>query len=208
MGVQIWDRLQGQFKPAEIDRPEFELGKESRSWIERLLLASGISKVRGGAQENIFSLTFSAFATATTAKTIFEIPIPAAAAGADAIAVVQWWCEFNASAAGAGMLVELLRVTATTGITGTTQTGVKIDDEKDSGSTISASKVNATAEGTITVTEVIEVHYIPPTGGIYVQYPLAREPSAAPGTNRYWRMRLTGSSGVTPSAAAGIWWRE
>jgi hypothetical protein len=136
---------------------------------------------------------------ATTAKTVLEVM----AASTDRLVVVQWWIEFDGtSAAAVPVKVELCRATAA--ITGTAYANLasqpKVHDFDPSAT--ATVRWNASAEGT--VTDVIEVHRIPPTGGVFVQYPLGREPSAAVSTGL--RLRCYAPSAV--NATAGFVWEE
>lgn len=201
-----WDRLHGDKRPHLPGLP-VRLDKDTRNFLKQFSLASGLQKIRGGAADQLYVFTINGVATSTSAKTLLELAPPSAAAGSGAIAVCEWWIEFNGSATGLPLTVEFLRVTATTGITGTSVSGQKYAEEI-TAATACTTKHTATAEGTITVTEFLQLHYIPPTGGIYVQFPLGREPDVVPGTNRYFRLRVTGSTGVTPSAALGLVWSE
>lgn len=187
--------------------PSYEIGPESRKWLRSVLQQMGfefqVPVVRGGAQEPMYSVTKDGIASSTSAKTFFELTIPAAASGAIEVSPISWWIEFNNASFGQPLLVELLRVTASTGITGTSITPVKYAESVSSATSLTA-KHTASAEGTITSTDDVEHHYVAPTGGILVQYPLGREPAAIPGSTRYWRIRVTGSSGVTPSGSFGF----
>lgn len=166
----------------------------------------GKEALAGAAIRQLYVISASAFAMGTTVKTAVEIAAQSAGTGARGPVICQWQMEFANSAAGAGILVELVRVTASTGITGTTA-GVKSDDNLSSANELVA-KHSSSNEGTVTSTDNLEIMYIPPTGGVFVQYPMDVEPAVAPGTTRYLRLRGTGSSGVTPNSAFGVQWRE
>jgi hypothetical protein len=203
--VVQWDRLLGQARP-EIWTPDGVDPRKRESDLARVqeLLRLGRENPNiVASMEQLYVTTVSGIATATTAKTILELTPPTAANGVGPTTILETWVEFNAAAFGQPLLVEFLRVTATTGITGTTVTPVKYSELTNPATAI-VTKHTASAEGTITVTENIALHYVAPTGGIYIQFPLGREPDIISGTNRYFRIRVTGSSGVTPSCSFGL----
>jgi hypothetical protein len=64
---------------------------------------------------------------------------------------------------------------------------------------------NTTAEVTPTGTPVsLETHFVPPTSGIYVQFPLGREPEVQ--VSAFSRVRTTAGAAVT--CLAGLMWAE
>jgi hypothetical protein len=103
---------------------------------------------------------------AATAKTVIEI-----ASGAQTGRMVQAAVSFDASAAAAGIKVEVVRY-ATTG-TGTTYTPLKYNGEAQNRVAVMTAKVNDTVEpGTPTP---IECWYVPNTAGQFWQLPLGRD---------------------------------
>lgn len=138
----------------------------------------------------------AAITTGTSLKTLMELQT----ASTGRATVVSWWVEFNGTtAANAPILVELVRASA--GITGTTVTAVKYKDYAPA----AAVTVKHTASGEGTATDVLEAHYVPPTSGLIVQYPLGREPEIP--ISGFLRLRVTAASGSV-SANVGFVWEE
>lgn len=127
--------------------------------------------------------------------------------------VVEWWAEFDASAAAAPVKTELLRHTGGAQTTLTAYTAAmiaKVNDPNAPSSgiqlgTASSGFSNTTTEVTPTTAVSLETHYVPPTSGIYVQFPLGREPEVAVAT--FLRIRTT-PSGTGPNCYAGVMWEE
>jgi hypothetical protein len=103
--------------------------------------------------------------------------------------VVEWWTEFNGSAAATPITVELIANTTAPQTTLTTYASADIapanDPNASSQSTGSMFSLASNASGFGTgATEVtptgtvrnLSTHFVPPTSGIYIQYPLGREP--------------------------------
>jgi hypothetical protein len=63
---------------------------------------------------------------------------------------------------------------------------------------------NTTTEVTPTTAVSLETHFVPPTSGIYVQFPLGREPEVAVAT--FARVRTT--AGAAVNAYVGLMWEE
>lgn len=145
--------------------------------------------------------------TGTAIKTLIQLQPPAT----KPIKIIQWSVEFDATAAAAPVRVELMHSTA---IAATVVAYVAADITKvnvpdpatTSNVTLSttASGYTASAEGTITAGVQFETHWVPPTGGIFIQYPLGREPIIPVSAN--CRIRVT--SGVAYNAYAMIVWEE
>jgi hypothetical protein len=143
-----------------------------------------------------FVSTVSAITTGTALKTLMELQT---AATSRAI-IASWWVEFNGTtAANAPILVELVRASA--GITGTTVTAVKYKDFAPAA--LTTVKHTASVEGT--PTDVLETHYVSPTSGLILQYPLGREPEVP--ISGFLRLRVTAASGSV-SANVGFVWDE
>jgi len=124
--------------------------------------------------------------------------------------ITEWWWEGDASAAAVPCKVELLR--HGTGPCTTVTAYVAADIMKyepnsvasqmtlgasNSGYTASAEVTPATAPNSI-------AHFVPPTSGIYIQYPLGREPEMAVST--FARIRNTPSA--TVNVYCGVVWEE
>jgi hypothetical protein len=64
---------------------------------------------------------------------------------------------------------------------------------------------NTTTDITPTGTPVsLETHFVPPTSGIYVQFPLGREPEVQ--VSAFARVRVT--AGAAVNCLAGVMWAE
>lgn len=122
-----------------------------------------------------YSVTNGAVALAAAiAKTIIEI-----ACGATVSAdLVQASVSFDASAAAAGIVVELVRFTATG--TGTGYTPLKYNDSAQMMASIVTAKINDTVEPTTPT--IIESYFVPNTAGQFWQLPLGRELVIPPST--------------------------
>lgn len=152
--------------------------------------------VSGASEAGLYSVTASGITTGTALKTLLEVISSATVAPT----LLQWWCEFNASSAAAAILVELLRATASFTGGGTVTPTLLQPGRKAVGSTCSSGNpvgVNTT-EGTRGA--IIEQHYVPPTSGIIMQYPLAREPEIAVSD----RMRISATATASVSSAVGM----
>ena len=130
----------------------------------------------------------------------------------NAIRVVEWWTEFNGSAAAAPITCELLRHSAGAQTTLTAYVAgdiAKVNDPNAPASSIQLGTAlsgfsNTTTEVTPTTVSNLETHFVPPTSGIYIQFPLGREPEIAIAT--FVRFRATAGASVT--CFAGISWEE
>ena len=144
----------------------------------------------------VYVSTVAAITTGTALKTLMELQT----ASTSRATIASWWVEFNGTtAANAPVLVELVRASA--GITGTTVTAVKYKDFAPAAATVV--KHTASAEGT--PTDVLEAHYVPPTSGLIIQYPLGREPEVP--VSGFIKLRVTAASGSV-SANVGFVWEE
>lgn len=140
--------------------------------------------------------TMSAITTGTSLKSLLEIATPAGVRAS----IKSWWVEFNGTTAtNAPILVELVRGSAT--ITGTALTPVKYDDFAPTANV--TAKHTATGEGT--PTDVLEAHYVSPTSGLIIQYPLGSEPKVP--VSSFLKLRVTAASGSV-SANVGFVWEE
>lgn len=148
--------------------------------------------------------------TGAVVKTMIQIA--SAAAPAQALRVVEWWTEFDASAAATPIQVELLKMpNLTTPATVTAYAAAdiaKTNDPNAGASTITlgttASGYTASSEGTLVNPVSVAQHLVPPTSGIYIQYPLGREPEI--GLSSMMRLRVTAGSAV--NMIGGIVWEE
>lgn len=148
-------------------------------------------------------------ATNTAIRTMLQL---ATNATSQAIRVVEWWVEYNGTVANTPITTELLRHT---GGPQTTLTAYgagdisKVNDPNAPASSIQLGTAlsgfsNTTTEVTPTTVTSISTHLVPPTTGIFVQWPLGREPEVA--TNTFARVRVTASASVT--CISGISWEE
>lgn len=125
--------------------------------------------------------------------------------------VVEWWTEFDGSAAAVPIKVELLSSTAGPQTTLTTYAAADFSPANDPNapSTALFSLASNTSGFGTGATEVapsgtvrnFATHLVPPTSGIYIQYPLGREPEITANTN-YLRHRTT--AGASVGCFAGV----
>jgi hypothetical protein len=149
-------------------------------------------------------------ATGTAIRTIVQLATNATAV---AIRFVEWWVEFDGSTAATPIKVELMRHTATPQTTLTAYVTADIARVNDPNAPISTIQLgtalsgysNTTTETAPTGTPVsLETHLVPPTSGIYVQFPLGREPEVAVAS--FARVRTTSAASV--NAYVGLMWEE
>lgn len=144
--------------------------------------------------------------TGTAIKTLLQIQTPATRT----LRVIQWWIEFDGSAAAAPIKVELIDTAAVAATVTAFAAGdiTKVGDPNAPASLVTlgtaASGYTASAEGTVTASRLIEAHWVPPTGGLFIQYPLGREPELA--VSRNLRVRVTAAAAV--NALVGVMWEE
>lgn len=148
--------------------------------------------------------------TGTAIKTMIQLN---AAVATPAIRFVEWWVEFDGSTAATPIKVELMRHTATGQTTLSAYAAADIAKVNDPNASATGVQLgagqsgfsNTTAEITPTGTPVsLETHFVPPTSGIYVQFPLGREPEVQ--VNAYARVRTT--AGAAVNCYAGLMWAE
>jgi hypothetical protein len=154
----------------------------------------------GGSEAGLYAVFASAITTGTALKTLIEV-----ISGANvAPTVFQWHCEFNGSAAAAAILVELLRASASfTGGSAVTPSLLQ-PGRKAVQSTCNSGIAGGTNTTEGTRGAVLEQHYVPPTSGIIMQYPLAREPEIAASD----RARISATAAAAVSSAVGIQFSE
>lgn len=143
-----------------------------------------------------------AVTTGTAVKTLIQLSTSANTA----IRVKQWWTEFDGSTAATPIKVELLRhASGAATVTAYAAADIaKVNDPNAPASDLalstSASGYTASVEGTMVTVTDLETHFVPPTGGILIQYPLGQEPEIAVST--FLRLRVT--AGAAVNAYAGI----
>ena len=130
-----------------------------------------------------------------------------------AIRFVEWWVEFDGSTAATPIRVELMRHTTAPQTTLTAYVTADIARVNDPNAPTSSLQLgtalsgfsNTTTEVTPTGTPVsLETHFVPPTSGIYVQFPLGREPEVQ--VSAFSRVRTT--AGAAVNCYAGLMWAE
>jgi len=150
-----------------------------------------------------------AITTGTAIKTMLQL---ATNTTTPAIRVVEWWVEFDGATAATPIKVELVRHTGgpQTTLTAYAATDIaKFNDPNAPASSIQLGTAlsgfnNTTTEVTPTTAVSLETHFVPPTSGIYVQFPLGREPEVAVST--FARIRTT--AGAAVNCLAGVAWEE
>lgn len=129
-----------------------------------------------------------------------------------AIRFVEWWAEFDGSTAATPIKVELIRHTGGAQTTLTAYAAgdiAKVNDPNAPTSSIQLGTAlsgfsNTTTEVTPTSAVSLETHFVPPTSGIYVQFPLGREPEVQ--VSAFARVRTT--AGAAVNCYAGLMWEE
>ena len=147
--------------------------------------------------------------TGTAIKTHIQI---ATNTTTPAIRFVEWWVEFDGSTAATPIKVELIRHTGGPQTTLTAYAAAdiaKVNDPNAPASSIQLGTAlsgfsNTTAEVTPTTAVSLETHFVPPTSGIYVQFPLGREPEVQ--VAAFARVRTT--AGAAVNCYAGVMWEE
>lgn len=147
-----------------------------------------------------------AITTGTSVKTMIQL----ATATTKSAQIVEWWWEGGGSAAATPAVVEVMfHSSGAATVTGyTAATDFKKYEPNAPASLltvgVTASGFTASGEGTPATALGSIVHMVPVTSGMYVQYPLGREPEFAAST--LCRLRNT----VTPAvnATCGFAWEE
>lgn len=148
--------------------------------------------------------------TGTALKTMIQI---ATNTTTPSVRVVEWWTEFDGSAAATPIKVELLRSTggAQTSLTAYAAGDITKANDPNAPTTsiqlgTALSGFNNANDPGVTPTGVgnLSTHFVPPTSGIYIQYPLGREPEV--GASQFIRHRTT--AGAAVNAYVGLTWEE
>lgn len=129
-----------------------------------------------------------------------------------AIRFVEWWVEFDGATAATPIKVELVRHTGGPQTTLTAYAAADIAKVNDPNAPTSSIQLgtalsgfsNTTTEVTPTGAVSLETHFVPPTSGIYVQFPLGREPEVQ--VSAFARIRTT--AGAAVNAYCGAMWEE
>lgn len=144
-------------------------------------------------------------ATNTAIRTMMQL----ATSSNTAIRVVEWWTEFDGSAAATPIKVELVGHTTGPQTTLTTYAAADIAPANDPNAAASDLQLGAALSGfSSQTTEVtptgtvrnLATHFVPPTSGIYIQYPLGREPEVK--VSAFLRHRVT--AGANVNCYAGV----
>lgn len=144
--------------------------------------------------------------TGTAIKTLLQLATPATTT----IKIVQWSISFDGSAAGTPIRVELVETSGAATVTALAAADIsKLDDVNAPGSLLTlgttASGYTASGEGTPGTSRSLEVpQFVPPTGGLLIQYPLGQEPDIP--ISKFVRIRVTAAAAV--NAYCGITWIE
>lgn len=152
----------------------------------------------------------AAIATNSAIRTMLQL---ATNTTTPAIRVVEWWTEFDGSTAASPIKVELLRNTGGPQTTLTAYAAADIAKVNDPNAPTSSIQLgtalsgfsNTTTEVTPTGAVSLETHFVPPTSGIYVQFPLGREPELA--VAQFLRVRVT-NGGTSVNDISGVMWEE
>lgn len=129
-----------------------------------------------------------------------------------AIRFVEWWAEFDGSTAATPIKVELIRHTGGAQTTLTAYVAGDIAKYNDPNAPASSIQLgtalsgysNTTTEVTPTGAVSLQTHFVPPTSGIYIQFPLGREPEVQ--VSAFARLRTTAAAAV--NCYAGLVWEE
>jgi hypothetical protein len=147
--------------------------------------------------------------TGTALKTMMQL---ATNTTTPAIRFVEWWAEFDGSTAATPIRTELIRHTGGPQTTLTAYAAGDIGKINDPNAPTSSIQLgtalsgfnNTTTEVTPTGANSMETHFVPPTSGIYVQFPLGREPEVQ--VSAFARIRVT--AGAAVNCYAGLMWEE
>lgn len=147
--------------------------------------------------------------TGTAIKTMLQL----ATSASSPLTVIEWWTEFDGSAAATPIKVELVRHTTAPATTLTTYAAADIAKANDPNAVASLVTLGSNSSGfgtgaaEVTPTGTVAnlaTHFVPPTSGIYIQYPLGREPAVA--ISQFLRHRTT--AGAAVNCYAGVSWEE
>jgi hypothetical protein len=147
----------------------------------------------------------AAVASTTSLKTMIQLNTSANREAR----VVEWWWEGDASAAATPVTVELMfHSTGAATVTAYANADIKKYEPNAVNSQLTLGTANsgytASAEGTAATALGSFTHKVPPTSGIYIQYPLGREPEMAVSTFA----RLRNTAAATVNVLCGVSWEE
>lgn len=148
--------------------------------------------------------------TGTALKTMMQI---ATNTTTPAIRIVEWWTEFDGSAAATPIKVEVMRSTGGAQTSLTAYAAADISKANDPNAPTTSIQLGTALSGfnnandpgvTPTGLGNFATHFVPPTSGIYIQYPLGREPEV--GASQFIRTRTT--AGAAVNCYFGLTWEE
>jgi hypothetical protein len=147
--------------------------------------------------------------TGTAIKTHLQV---ATNATSQAIRVIEWWTEFDGSAAATPIRVEMIRHTGGAQNSLTAYGAADIAKSNDPNAPASTVQLGVALSGfstgateiTPTTVSNLSTQFIPPTSGVYIQYPLGREPEVQ--VAAFLRLRTT--AGAAVNCYAGVSWEE
>ena len=160
------------------------------------MAAKTYTVMNGAAVTNAAAVAIS---TGTAIKTHIQLQPSANTA----IRLVEWWFEFDGSAAATPIKCEVLGHSAGPQTTLTSYTNADIAPANDPNAANWDGTLASNASGFGTgATEVapsgtvrnLSTHFVPPTSGVYIQYPLGREPEIK--VALYARTRTTAGAAV------------
>lgn len=147
--------------------------------------------------------------TGTSVRTMLQL---ATNTTTPSIRFTEYWVEFDGSTAATPIRVELLRHTGGAQTTLTAYASADIARFNDPNAPTSSIQLgtalsgfsNTTTDITPTGAVSLETHFVPPTSGIYIQFPLGREPEVQ--VSAFARLRVT--AGAAVNCYAGVSWEE
>lgn len=166
-------------------------------------MAAKVYTVLNGAAPGATAVT--PISTGTALKTMMQLQPSANTA----IRIVEWWTEFDGSAAATPIKVEVVAHSTAPQTTLASYVAADIAPANDpnaaawDGTLASNASGFGTGGAEVTPTGTIRnlaTHFVPPTSGIYIQYPLGREPEIK--VSLYVRHRTT--AGASVNCYAGI----
>jgi hypothetical protein len=147
-----------------------------------------------------------AIATGTAIRTQMQLKCSAIVG----FRIIEFWTEFDGSAAATPIKVDIVGADAGPATTLTSYAATDFAKTNDPNAPASDLVLGASSSGywnasTGEVTPAtnprqIAAHLVPPTSGIYIQYPLGREPEVAASSN----LRLRTTAGASVNCYAGI----
>ena len=146
---------------------------------------------------------------AVTSGTVIKTMIQFSTSANREARVVEWWWEADGSAAATPIKVELLRHgSGAATVTAYGAGDITAYDPNSVAAQITLGTANsgytASAEGTPASSTGSIAHFVPPTSGIYIQYPLGRELEVKVSTF----LRLRNTAGAAVNVYCGLAWEE